>query len=137
MWTLVGFALIILASLLETYCAFGRLAKPEYKPGLLKTPLKWVLEVLWVLMLMAGGIAILVDAIISTGLWWLAIVGVVLFWLVLPFFFTPMVRYRLLPRWDEVKKLLEPTGLNDKNYWREDWWMVEDKRKHKATKKKT
>ena len=59
----------------------------------------------------------------------IALIGIVLFWLVLPFIITPIMRNRILPPWDEVKVELEPKGYNERNYWRGDWWMIESKQK--------
>jgi hypothetical protein len=128
----VGCLLVLVASVIEAYCAFGRLARPDVKPGILKTPFRWVMEALWVIALLAGGVFLL----LSPGSWILALAAVVGFWLVLPFLITPIMRNRLLPHWDEVKSELEPKGLNEKNYWREDWWMVEDKRQEKKKKQR-
>jgi hypothetical protein len=132
-WLLfIGFALVLLASVLETYCSFGRQARPDVKPGILKSRFRWVLEALWVIMLIAGGALLLLRAD-QIGLI-LAGVAVIGFWLVFPFILTPIMRNRLLPHWDEVKKELIPKGYDEKNYWRGDWWMVEDKKKLKKKK---
>jgi len=127
---ILGFVVTFLASVLERYCEFGRLAQPKYKPAILKTPFRWVLEALWVILLLVGSILLFFAG------WYLAVIGVLMFWVVLPIIITPILRYRLLPHWDEVKALLEPTGLNEKNYWREAWWMVEEKQKRPKRKRK-
>jgi hypothetical protein len=133
MWFIfIGFVLVLVASVLETYCTFGRQARPEVKPRILKTRFRWVLESLWVIMLVAGGALLLFRSdplgIIMAG------IAVISFWLILPFIITPIMRNRLLPPWDEVKKELIPKGYDEKNYWRGDWWMVEDKKKVKKKK---
>jgi len=128
--TVLGFILVLVASVVERFCEFGRQARLDVKPGILKTPFRWVLEALWALLLLAGGVLLL----LSPGSWIFALVAVIGFWLVLPFLITPIMRNRLLPRWDEVKSELEPKGLNEKNYWREDWWMAEKKQKTKNEK---
>jgi hypothetical protein len=131
----LGFLLVLGASALETYCAFGRMARPDVKPDILKSRFRWVLETLWILLLIAGGVFLLLRVdpigIILAG------VAVVSFWLVLPFILTPIMRNRLLPHWDEVKTELIPKGYDEKNYWRGDWWMVEDKQKPKKKKSST
>ena len=65
----------------------------------------------------------------------LAVIGIVVFWLVLPFIITPIMRNRVLPPWDEVKKELEPKGYNERDYWRGDWWMIESKAEKAKTLK--
>lgn len=133
MWYVVlGFLLVLLASVLETYCSFGRQARPDVKPAILKSWFRWVLEALWVLLLVAGGGMLLLRTD-QIGLI-LAGVAVVSFWLILPFILTPIVRNRLLPPWDEVKTELVPKGYDEKNYWRGDWWMIEEKQKTKKKK---
>ena len=52
MLTGIGLLLIILASLLEAFCTFSRDAMPQYQPKLMKTRFRWVMEVLWVLLLL-------------------------------------------------------------------------------------
>jgi hypothetical protein len=126
----LGFLLVIVASALETYCSFGRLARPDIKPRLLKSWFRWVLEVLWVILLITG---CSLPFLFRWDLFGLILSGiaVVSFWLVLPFLLNPIMRNRLLPNWDEVKAELKPKGYDEKNYWRGDWWMVEDKKKLK------
>jgi len=126
----LGIALVLVASVVERFCEFGRQARPDVKPGILKTPFRWVLEALWMLLLLAGGVLLL----LSPGTWIFALVAVIGFWLVLPFLITPIMRNRLLPRWAEVKAELEPKGYNEKDYWRGDWWMVDKKQKAKREK---
>jgi cytochrome b subunit of formate dehydrogenase len=132
---IVGFILVVMASVIERYCEFGRQARPDIKPGILKSWFRWVLETLWVLMLIAGA-AMFLFRWDQIGLI-LAGVAVVSFWLVLPFVLTPIIRNRLLPHWDEVKSELIPKGYDEKNYWRGDWWMLEDKQKSKKKKSST
>jgi len=129
--TAFGFVLILVASVVEAYCAFGRLARPDVKPGILKGWARWVIEGLWVLMLLVGGTMLLFVPGIG---WMMALAGVVGFWLILPFLITPIMRNRLLPHWDEVKTELAPKGYNEKNYWRGDWWMIESKQQKKKKK---
>ncbi len=126
----IGFILVLVASIIERFCEFGRQAQPKYKPGILKTPFRFVLEALWLLMMLASAVLLFFVN------WWLAVISVILFWVILPIILTPILRYRILPHWDEVKSELEPLGLNEKNYWREGWWMVEEKQKKTKKKKK-
>jgi hypothetical protein len=59
-------------------------------------------------------------------------IGIIAFWLVLPFIITPIMRNRVLPPWDIVRKELEPKGYNERDYWRGDWWMIEPKQKRRT-----
>ena len=128
-WVLIGFVLIILASLLEAFCAFSRLAKPDFAPGILKGWSKWVLETLWVLMLLGGGSLLFLFAGAIPAL--AAVFG---FWLILPFLITPIMRRRLLPPWDEVKADLILKDYNEHTYWRGDWWMKPEKQRKNKNK---
>lgn len=125
----IAFLLVICASVIETYCSFGRQARPDVKPKVLKSKFRWLLEALWVILLMAGAALPLFRGD-QIGIILMA-VAVVSFWLILPFFLTPIIRNRFLPHWDEVKSELIPKGYNEQNYWRGDWWMVEPKKKAK------
>lgn len=129
---IIGFLLVLVASVIERYCEFGRQARPDVKPGILKSWFRWVLEALWALMLVASGVLMLVRSD-QIGLI-LAGVAIVSFWIIIPFILTPIIRNRLLPPWDEVKNELTPKGYNEKDYWRGDWWMVEEKKKPKKKK---
>ncbi len=131
-FVIIGFFLVLVASVIERYCEFGRQARPDVKPGILKSWFRWVLEALWVLMLVAGGVLMLIRSD-QIGLI-LAGVAIVSFWIIIPFLLTPIIRNRLLPPWDEVKNELAPKGYNEKDYWRGDWWMVEEKQKPKKKK---
>jgi hypothetical protein len=131
---ITGFALgafmILIASALETLWSFGRQARPDVKPRILRGWFRWVALALWILLLLGGGIFLLAVHPIA------AAIGVIGFWLVLPFMITPIMRNRLLPKWEAVKKELAPKGYNEKDYWRGDWWMVEDRRKAKKKEEK-
>lgn len=129
---IIGFLLVLVASVIERYCEFGRQARPDVKPGILKSWFRWILEALWALMLVAGGVLLLIRGD-QIGLI-LAGVAIVSFWIIIPFILTPIIRNRLLPSWDEVKNELTPKGYNEKDYWRGDWWMVEEKKKPKKKK---
>jgi hypothetical protein len=130
---IIGGLAILVASVLEAFCAFGRDAREDVKPAILKTPMRWALETVWVVLLLGGGVSLLLVSI-ATGLWIVPLAGIFGFWLVLPFLITPIMRYRLLPEWDEVKKELEPKGYTQKDYWRGDWWMVPKKQKKSKLK---
>ncbi len=131
-FVIIGFFLVLVASVIERYCEFGRQARPDVKPDILKSWFRWVLEALWMLMLVAGAALMLIRSD-QIGLI-LAGVAIVSFWLIIPFILTPIIRNRLLPPWDEVKTELAPKGYNEKDYWRGDWWMVEEKQKPKKKK---
>ena len=129
MYIILGFLIIVCASILECYCSFGRQAREDVKPGVFKSWVKWVLEGLWLLLLIMGAVILFIssgDFSLITPL-----IGIVLFWLVLPFIINPIMRRRLLPPWDKVKKELGPKGYQEKTYWRGNWWMKDAKVKRK------
>ncbi len=124
----LGALMILLASALETFWSFGRQARPNVKPAILRGWGKWVALALWIILLLGGGVFLLDFQPI------VAAIGVFSFWLVLPFILTPIFRNRLLPKWEQVKKELAPKGLNEKDYWRGDWWMEERRKKQQKEK---
>ena len=130
----IGFLAVVLASVCEAFCNFSRVAMPQYKPGFMKTPFRWVFETLWVLLLLAGGVSLLLDVTVNSAPWLFFIIAVVAFWLILPLLFNPIMQRRFLPHWEEVKRELAPKGLNENNYWRDDWWKLEEKRRKKKQK---
>ena len=131
MFIILGFLVIILAAVLQAYCEFGRYARPDVKPKILKTRFKLVLEGLWILLMLIGAALLWLSNFYSPTGAILAGIGIFVFWLVLPFIITPIMRNRTLPPWDEVKAELEPKGYNERDYWRGDWWMIESKQKRR------
>lgn len=131
MYIFLGFLIIILASILESYCSFNRQARPDIQHKIFKTRLKYLLEAAWILLLLGGGCLLFFFGGIGEVAIILLGIGVIAFWLILPFIVTPVMRNRLLPPWDDVKKELEPKGYDEKNYWRGDWWMIDMKQKRR------
>ena len=129
MFIILGFLIIILAAVLQAYCEFGRQARPDVKPKILRSRFRFVLEGLWIFLMLIGAALLLFPGTTTGAIW--AGVGIVAFWLVLPFIITPIMRNRILPPWDQVKKELEPKGYNERDYWRGDWWMIESKQKRR------
>ena len=125
MFIVLGFLVIILASLVQLYCEFGRQARPDIQPRILKSRFRFVMEGLWIFLLIIASAALFINS------WILALIGIVAFWLVLPFIITPIMRNRILPPWDEVKKELEPKGYTQRDYWRGNWWMKNPKEKRR------
>ena len=124
MWTILGFLIVICASILECYCSFGRQARTDVQPNVFKTWVRFVLEGLWMLLLICGAIILFLFSGFSIVA---PVIAIVLFWLVFPFIINPIMRRRLLPPWDEVKKELGPKGFTEQNYWRGSWWMKDAK----------
>ena len=124
MWTILGFLIVICASILECYCSFGRQSRSDVRPSVFKTWVRFVLEGLWMLLLIGGAVILFLFSGFSIIT---PIIAIVLFWLVLPFIINPIMRKRLLPPWDEVKKELGPKGFNERTYWRGSWWMKDAK----------
>ena len=120
---LLGFVSLIFASILQTYCEFGRQARPEFRPGVFATKWSYLLEAGWVILLLLGGVLLFVTN------WWVCLIGLAAFWLLLPISVGPRVRRRFLPSWDELKRELEREGYNERNYWRGSWWRADAKRR--------
>ena len=131
MFTVLGFLIIVLAAVLQAYCEFGRQARPDIKPKILRTRFRFVLEGLWILLMLIGAVMLWLPYFDSPAGVILAGIGLFVFWLVLPFIITPIMRHRILPPWDEVKAELEPKGYNERDYWRGSWWMIEPKQKRR------
>ena len=121
---LLGLVSLIFASILQTYCEFGRQARPEFRPSVFATKWSYLLEAGWMILLMLGGVLLLL-----TTHWVVCVVGVASFWLLLPISIGPRVRRRFLPSWDEMKRDLEREGYNERNYWRGNWWRADAKRR--------
>ena len=48
MFIILGFLVIILAAVLQAYCEFGRQARPDIQPKILKTRFRFVMEGFWI-----------------------------------------------------------------------------------------
>ena len=129
MYIVLGYLVILLAAVIQMYCEFGRQARADIQPKILKTSFRFVMEGLWIILLIAAAVVLFLSS------WILALIGIVAFWLVLPFIITPIMRHRILPPWDEVKKELEPKGYTERDYWRGSWWMKNAKEKRRGGKK--
>ena len=124
--TLLGLVSITLASVLQTYCEFGRQVRPEFRPGLFATKWSYLLEAGWVVLLLLGGVLLFITSPIVCA------AGVVAFWLLLPISIGSRVRRRFLPSWDELKHELEREGYNERNYWRGNWWRADAPRRRRS-----
>ena len=124
--TLVGIVSLLFASVLESYCEFGRQVRPEFRPGVFATRRSYLLQAGWVILLLAGGALLFVTHPI------VGLIGVAFFWLLLPISVGPRVRRRFLPPWDELKHELEAQGYNEQNYWRGNWWRADARRRSRS-----
>jgi hypothetical protein len=131
---ILGILLIIVAAVLQSYCEFNRQARDDIKHNIFKTGFRVILEALWILLMVGGSVLLFLIGSFDGSGWLWGIIAVIVFWLVLPFIITPIMRNRLLPPWDEVKEELQSKGYNERNYWRGDWWMIESKQKRKKRK---
>ncbi len=120
---LLGLVSLVFASILQTYCEFGRQARPEFRPSVFATKWSYLLEAGWMILLLLGGVLLLLMH------WIACLVGVASFWLLLPISIGPRVRRRFLPSWDELKRELDRQGYNERNYWRGNWWRADAKRR--------
>jgi hypothetical protein len=125
----LGYLIIIGAAILQAYCEFGGQAREDVKPHVFKTRFRYVLEGIWMFLMLLGAAMLLFPGSVVGAI--MCGIGIIAFWLVLPFIITPIMRNRILPPWDEVKKELEPKGYNERDYWRGDWWMIAPKQKRR------
>ena len=129
---LLGFLLIILAAILQAYCEYGRQARPDIQPHVFTTGFRYVMEGGWWLLMLLGAVLLFGFPGSPSG-FVIACIGIVLFWLVLPFIINPILRKRLLPPWDDVKEELEPKGYKQSNYLRGNWWKKDAKVKRRKS----
>jgi hypothetical protein len=117
-----GFIILLFSSILEALWEFGRQARADLRPSFFHGNRRTLILAGWVLCLLVGGV-LLVMVDVRVGL-----IGIVVFWMLLPISVAPRVRKRFLPPWDDLKKELEPQGFTERNYWRRgDWWKANRK----------
>ena len=117
MWlAIAGIFFLLLAGVVESYCAVSRQCLPSLRARIFDTHRGLLLNVGWVVLLVVGALLLIMVN------WILAVVGVVVFWVLLPIWLMPMLKKRLLPPWDLVKSDLERHGYTEDNYLDGDWW---------------
>lgn len=138
MWILffVGMILLLMSSVLQWYCDFGRQALPEYCPRLYNTRYKILLEAGWILLLLFGGALVLAADIFVWNDWYMTVIVIFAYWILLPLSVIPRVRKRLLPRWGDIKKKMEKLDYTEFDYWRGDWWRKKKSKKGKEEEEK-
>jgi len=118
MWWLVipGIFLLLLAAVMESYCAIGRQSLPSLRAKIFDSYTGLLLQIGWGVLLLIACVLLFLAHPIA------ALVGVVVFWVLLPLWLIPMMRRRLLPPWDVVKGDLGKHGYTEDNYLNGDWW---------------
>ena len=131
MWTILGFLIVVCASILECYCSSAARHERTSSLTFQRRGYRFVLEGLWMLLLIGGAIILFLFSGFSIVA---PVIAIVLFWLVFPFIINPIMRTAILPQWDDVKEELGPKGYTEQNYWRGNWWMKDAKVKRRNTK---
>ena len=118
MWWLVipGIFLLLLAAVVESYCAISRQSLPSLRAKVFSSYTGLLFQIGW-------GVLLLIACV----LFWFAhpiaaIVGVAVFWVLLPLWLMPMMKRRMLPPWEVVKGDLGKHGYTEDNYLSGDWW---------------
>jgi len=118
MWWLAipGIFLLLLAGVVESYCAINRQSLPSLRAKIFDSYTGLLFQIGWVVLLLIACLLLFLAHPIA------AIVGVVVFWVLLPLWLIPMMKRRLLPPWDVVKSDLGKHGYTEENYLDGDWW---------------
>ena len=121
MWLLIfGILILLVASVLHSYCAVGVKAKPVFSAAIFSSRMGMVLQIGWMLLFIAG------TAMLFVANWIVGIIAIPIYWLVLPLLITPSMRKYYLGSWDENKDILEKHGYNKGNYLDGDWWKRDE-----------
>ena len=64
MFIILGFLVIILAAVLQAYCEFGRQARPDIQPKILKTRFRFVMEGIWIFLMLIGAVMLLLPPVV-------------------------------------------------------------------------
>ncbi len=123
-WLIVaGVVVLLIAAVLEAYCEFGRQVAPKYRPEIFSTQTGVLFWIGWITLLIIACTMLFLAHPIA------AFVAIMIFWLLLPLWLTPMIRKRMLPPWDVVQGELESQGYTKDNYLSGDWWRKKEKGK--------
>jgi len=118
---IAGIIVLILASLLHSYCSIGIKMLNSLRPMVFDTnPI--LLQLGWILFFIIGIILLFLYN------WIIGIIGIIVYWFLLPLIVTPIVRRRMLPSWEELpdflKDKLSGEGYDKENYLNGDWWKL-------------
>ena len=117
MWLLVaGIIILMIASVLHSYCAVGVKAKPTFSAAIFSSRMGIAPQIGWMILYIAGTVILVVAN------WIVGIISIPIYWLVLPLLITPRMRRYYLGSWEENKDVLEEHGYNKDNYLDGDWW---------------
>ena len=79
MWLLVaGILVLIIASVLHSYCAVGVKAKPAFSAAIFSSRMGMVFQIGWMVLFIAG------TAMLFVANWIVGIISIPIYWLVLP-----------------------------------------------------
>ena len=121
MWLLIsGILILLIASVLHSYCAVGVKAKPIFSAAVFWSRMGIVPQIGWMVMFVAG------TVILFVANWIVGIISIPIYWFVLPLLITPRMRRYYLGSWEENKDTLEKHGYNKDNYLSGDWWKKDE-----------
>jgi len=121
MWLLISGVLILLvASVLHSYCAIGVKASPVIAPAIFYSRAGIILQIGWIVLFVAGTVMLFIVN------WIVGIVAIPVYWLVLPILITPSMKKYMLGSWDDNKHILEKRGYTKYNYLSGDWWKRDE-----------
>lgn len=128
MWLLISGILIpLIGSFLHSYCAIGRQSSDAHRPMIFDSFAGILLQIAWIALFVIG------ISLLFIANWILGIVGVFVYWFLLPLLVTPIVKKWMLPAWDDlpgdVKDTLGKLGYKKDNYLHGDWWKASQYRK--------
>ncbi len=123
MWLLIsGVLILLIASLLHSYCAVGVQASPVIAPAIFYSSARILLQIGWIILFVVGTVMLFIVN------WIAGIVAIPVYWFVLPLGMTPILKKWMLPSWDDmpdhVKDTMRKLGYNKDNYLRGDWWKA-------------
>lgn len=125
MWLLVaGILLLIIASVLHSYCGVGIKCSTIYRPTFFDTVYPRVSHLVWVVPFLIG------ISLFFIYHWIVGAIGLFVYWFVMPLLITPFIRKWMLPSWgelpDEARASLQRIGYSKSNYLNGDWWKINE-----------
>ena len=125
MWLLVvGILVLIVASVLHSYCGVGMKCSAIHRPMFFDTVHSSVPHLVWMVPFLIG------ISFLFIYHWIVGAIGLFVYWFVMPLLITPFIRKWMLPSWDELpdetRANLRRMDYDQNNYLNGDWWKMNE-----------
>jgi hypothetical protein len=121
---IAGIVVLIIAAIVHSYCAVGIKCSAVHRPMFFDDVHPSIPHIIWIVPFATG------ISLLFIYNWIVGLVGLFVYWLIMPLLITPIMRKWMLPSWDELpeesKASLRRMGYDKNNYLEGDWWKRDE-----------